>query len=457
MMETYRQTRVLIIGAGLTGLTLAYYLKKKDIDFIILEKEERPGGVIRTFQEKGFVYEAGPNTGVLSNFESVELFRDLEGKCRLEIANPEAKRRLIWKKDSWHALPAGLSQAVKTPLFTFSDKLRLLGETFRSRGKQPLESVAGLVKRRMGKSFLDYAVDPFISGIYAGDPDYLITRYALPKLYNLEQTYGSFIRGALRKKLVEKIPQPPKEVFSVEGGLENLIKALETRVGKQNIFYGAGQTRAGVAPGGYKVQTIASGQQIEIDAQTLVSTVGAYHLTELFPFIPPRDINILGQLKYAGIVQMVLGFDNWTGCNLNAFGGLVPSREKRKILGVLFTSSFLSRRAPNGGALLNVFLGGMRNPDYFGLSDQEIIRIVKEELLEMMELQEFNPALVEVFRYKHAIPQYGKDSQERIDTILKLQQSYPGLILAGNIHEGIGMADRIAQGMRIAQGFVDYP
>ena len=456
-MENNRQTRVLIIGAGLTGLTLAWYLKQKGIDFIIVEKEERPGGVIRTFRENGFTCEAGPNTGVLSNFESVALFQDLEGECTLEIADPEAKRRLIWKKDRWHALPAGFSQAVRTPLFSFSDKLRLLGEPFRPKGKQPMESVAGMVKRRMGKSFLNYAVDPFISGIYAGDPDYLVTRYALPKLYNLEQTYGSFIKGGIKKNLIEKTPQPPKEVFSVEGGLENLIKALENKVGKQNIIYGATQSRAGVAPGGYKLYTIASGKQMEIDANTVVSTVGSHQLIDLFPFIPPRDINTLRQLKYARIVQVVLGFEKWTGCNLNAFGGLVPSKEKRKILGVLFTSSFLSNRAPKEGALLNVFLGGMRNPEYFGFSDKEIFQIVKEELMEMMGLDGFNPVMKKIFRYKHAIPQYGEDSQERIDTIINLQKSYPGLILAGNIHEGIGMADRIAQGVRIAKSFEGEP
>jgi protoporphyrinogen/coproporphyrinogen III oxidase len=196
----HRNTTVVIIGGGLTGLTLAYYLKKSGMVPMVIEKEDRAGGVIRTYREMGFTYESGPNTGVLGNMEVMDLFSDLGGGCELEVANPQAKRRLIWKGGRWHHLPSGLKEAIQTPLFTVGDKLRILGEPFRRRGKDPMESVGSLVKRRMGNSFLDYAVDPFISGIYAGDPDRLVTQYALPKLYRLEQAHGSFIGGAIKKR-----------------------------------------------------------------------------------------------------------------------------------------------------------------------------------------------------------------------------------------------------------------
>ncbi len=161
---------VTIIGAGLTGLSLAYYLQQAGMEVLLLEKEERPGGVINSVEEGGFIYETGPNTGILGNPEIVELFGELAGLCELETANPMAKNRWIWKSGQWHPLPAGLAAAIKTPLFTGGDKLRILGEAFRKKGNDPMESVAGLVKRRLGESYLDYAVDPFISGIYAGDP-----------------------------------------------------------------------------------------------------------------------------------------------------------------------------------------------------------------------------------------------------------------------------------------------
>ena len=198
-MEKQLNPKVIIIGAGLTGLVTAHYLIKNGISVTLVEKNSRPGGVIQSIKEQGFTIESGPNTGVVSHPEIVELFEDLAGSCKMAIANPEAKKRLIWKDGKWHALPSGLIDGIRTPLFTFGDKLRILGEPFRKRGTNPDESVAGLVLRRLGKSFLDYAVDPFISGIYAGDPGTLITRFALPKLYNLEQKYGSFIGGSIKK------------------------------------------------------------------------------------------------------------------------------------------------------------------------------------------------------------------------------------------------------------------
>lgn len=490
------ETQVVIIGAGLTGLTLAYYLKRQGMVPLVIEKEERPGGVIRTYREQGFVYEAGPNTGVLGNLEVMQLFADLGDRCGLEVANPQAKRRLIWKDGRWHHLPSGLKEAIQTPLFTMGDKLRILGEPFRGKGSDPDESVGDLVKRRMGKSFLDYAVDPFISGIYAGDPDLLVTRYALPKLYRLEQTYGSFIGGAIKKKVSEKGPAPTREVFSVKGGLENLVNALVREIGPENIRCNsrislvepvadeshqqptdlehgrqeqAGapgssksetpeadrQLQTNVPPGGYRLHVTTDGADYRIHVPLVISTVGAHALTSLFPFIASGQAKIIGSLAYARVVQVVLGFKNWEGLNLKAFGGLVPSRENRRILGVLFPSAFLHGRAPQGGALLNVFLGGIRRPAYYDMSDEDIMRITEEELSEMLCLPTWKPDLAKVFRYRHAIPQYTAEAGGRIDTIRQVQQQYPGLILAGNIHEGIGMADRVAQAMRIAKEVAD--
>lgn len=449
-----RPTKVLIVGSGLTGLTLAYLLRKKGIPLVVLERDKRAGGVIRSHHEQGFLYEAGPNTGVLGNLEVMELFRELSPACTLEVADEKAKKRLIWKDGRWHCLPSGFIEAVKTPLFRFSDKLRILGEPFRRRGNDPMESLSELVKRRMGQSFLDYAIDPFISGIYAGDPDMLITRYALPKLYRLEQTYGSFIGGAIKKRLQEKGPTPSREVFSVKGGLQNLVHALVDGAGHENIFLGAENIHINPASKGeYRVYATINGKEQHIDVPVVISTIGAHSIDKLLPFLKKESLEAITQLEYARVVQVVLGFKTWEGANIKAFGGLVPSREKRKILGVLFPSSFLSDRAPEGGALLNVFLGGVRHPEYHEMPDDVIRRIVGEEVTSMMRMPQYRPDLEKVFRYRHAIPQYDLNTGKRLEAIESIQQDHPGLILAGNLHEGIGMADRIAQAMRIAASF----
>ncbi|MBN1822222.1 MAG: protoporphyrinogen oxidase [Prolixibacteraceae bacterium] len=439
--------KIAIIGGGLTGLTTAYYLKKSGFDIHVFERNNRVGGVIKTNQKKGFTFESGPNTGVLSQPEAVELIEDLKDDCHLEIADDAAKARWIWKAGKWESLPSGLVGGITTPLFTFSDKLRLLGEPFRKKGSNPNESLADLVLRRMGKSFLDYAVDPFILGIYSGDPKKLITKYALPKLYNLEQNYGSFIKGSIKKARIPKTEREKKatrEIFSVSGGLENLIKALEKNIGSENITLNCKDLSV-------QKETEKTYKIGNENFDYVVSTTGAYSLDKIFSFADPEKLKHIGKLVYAKVIQVSLGFNNWKGIPLKAFGGLVPSKENRDVLGILFLSSFLKNKAPENGVLLSVFLGGVRHPEIVGLSDREIEFIVKREVSEMMGLTEFNPDMMEIFRYQHAIPQYGIESEEKLNSIELLEKEHPGIILAGNIRDGIGMADRIKQGKTIAE------
>ncbi|HSO77721.1 MAG TPA: protoporphyrinogen oxidase, partial [Bacteroidales bacterium] len=296
---------VLVVGAGLTGLTLAYKLHRAGIGVVLVDKDQHTGGVIRTISENGFTFEAGPNTGTLSNYELVELFESLGDKCLPVTGRKEANRRLILKGGRWRALPSGPVSAVTTPLFTLRDKFRILVEPFRATGTDPDESVADLVLRRMGKSFLDYAIDPFISGIYAGDPRKLITRYALPKLWKLEQDHGSFIRGSFakaRENRSERERKATKEVFSVQGGLQRLTDALASELNPERLFTGC--TPAVVRPdqkGFMTVLSCAAGIKRGIRSQYVVITAGAHTVNEILPFISPDLLAPLTTLVYAKV------------------------------------------------------------------------------------------------------------------------------------------------------------
>lgn len=444
---------VIIIGAGLTGLTMGFYLKKAGINFVIVDKSAKTGGVIQTVREKGFVYETGPNTGVIGNPEMAELFEDLAGKCELETANPAAKRRLIWKNNQWNALPSGLWSAITTPLFTWGDKFRILGEPWRSKGTNPNETLAELVKRRLGNSFLDYAIDPFISGIYAGNPAELVPKYALPKLWNLEQEYGSFIRGSIKKAKLPKTDRDKKatkEVFSAKGGLGNLVRALTEAIGDEHFLLSS-ETMVQFSGNGFQLQVTTPEQLLNLEPKYLVTTCGGYALNDLLPFLNDEEIAPFNRLKYAAVTQVLLGFEKWKGISLNAFGGLVPGKENKNILGALFTSSFFEGRAPQGGALLSVFMGGTKRPDIANMDNDEIEALVRKDMPRMMSCRSFNPDMMRIHRYPKAIPQYTETSAQRFEMIERLQQKYPGLILAGNIRDGIGMADRVKQGRTIAE------
>lgn len=451
-----RQRHTIIIGGGLTGLTTAHILKKKGIDVEILEQQSRIGGQMQTIQESDFVFETGPNTGVISCPEVAELFHDLETwGCQMEIASEEAKQRWIWKQGRFHALPTRLKSSITTTLFTWKDKFRILLEPFRSKGINPDESVEDLVRRRLGDSYVKYAVDPFISGIYAGNPKTLITRYALPKLYNLEQTYGSFIKGAIAKakeKKSERDKLATKKVFTAKGGFGKLVEALEKSIGDNRITLNAQQVEA--KPMGKEWEVTYQnqhGKECVVRCKQVITTIGAYALPQVLPFINQELIKPITCLRYAPVVQVAVGIKNTHGVKHQAFGGLIPSCENTNMLGVLFPSSCFKGRAPEAGAVYSFFLGGMRDPQMIERSDEEIKAFVEEKLHSMLHLPSTVKAdVIQIFRHRHAIPQYEADSGIRFKAIAEIEQHYPGLVLAGNIRDGIGMADRIKQAVSLS-------
>jgi oxygen-dependent protoporphyrinogen oxidase len=446
---------VVVIGAGITGLTTGWHLKKRALDFVVLEESDRVGGVIRSVREQGFLYEEGPNSGVVSNIEVVRLFEELADDCTLEAANNHVKKRYVLKNGQWEALPGGFMAAVKTPLFSLRDKFRILLEPFRPAGKDPHETLAGMVKRRLGKSFLDYAIDPFIIGVYAGDPGRLVPKYALPKLYQLEQQYGSFVGGTIKKQFQTKTEDQKKVtrgVFSVKGGISSLTRTLEKKIGPDNIVLKANNI-AVIPVEDYFEVSYLNDQDVKVTVETkkVISTVGAHQLDSLMPFTDPQIRSKITALHYTRVLEVVVGFKEWKGMSLDAFGGLIPFAEQRDLLGVLFMSALFTDRAPEGGALFSIFMGGVRRPDIYQLQEEKVKEIVQREFCDLMHLTDFDPDLFKIIRHSWAIPQYEADSGERFKAIDALEKQFPGLVIGGNLRDGIGMADRIQQAKKLSE------
>jgi len=321
-----------------------------------------------------------------------------------------------------------------------------LGEPFRTKGNNPNEDLASLVKRRLGQSFLDYAIDPFILGIYAGDPAYIVPKYALPKLYNLEQNYGSFVGGAIKKSREPKTENDKKanrKIFSTKGGLTKLISALVVEIGRENILT---EIQVEVLDNAFTVDVVGKKEQFS----EFVFTGSSTQLSTLFPFLNKSQLAPIQSLKYAKVVEASIGFKKWQGRKLDAFGGLVPFKEDKNILGVLFMSSLFENRAPKEGALFTIFTGGMRKVYLAELPEKELKSIIANDFKEMMNLDEFNPDLFELNYYNQAIAQYGADSEARLINILKIEEENPGLFLAGSMRDGVGIADRVKQAKSIA-------
>lgn len=453
-MNNITEKDITIIGAGITGLTTAYYLQKKGYTIQLIDKLPQVGGQMQTLQKDGYTFETGPNTGVLSSPEIVELLQDLSAHCEVEKAHRSAHKRLIWKGTRFYALPSGLWSAITTPLFTWKDKFGILLEPWRKKGTDPLESVGSLAKRRLGKSFLEYAVDPFLSGIYAGNHEKLITQFALPKLYRLEQDYGSFIRGAIAKAKQPKTDRDKsatKEVFSLKGGFSALTHAIAKIIGEENISLQAAYTH--ISPQGNKWHTIfvQDGEERHIESKHVISTAGAYALPELFPFLPTDTLQHLNNLYYAPVVQVAVALPQREDSWLHAFGGLIPGIEKKEVLGILFPSACFDHKAPKGQALFSFFMGGTRHPELYEASDERIHAIVERSVIDLLKYPKETPIkILGIFRHQRAIPQYEANSAIRFQAVQEVEAQYQGLHIGGNLIGGISISDRVKQGVSLA-------
>jgi len=285
-----------------------------------------------------------------------------------------------------------------------------------------------------------------------------VTRFALPKLYNLEQKYGSFIGGTIKKGSEPKTEEEKKVtrgVFSTKGGLSSLINALKNKIGEENILTGIFNLTVKPIDSHFLVSyTDTEGNRVETETKKVISTVGAHQLDQILPFVNPGQLAKITKLYYARVIEIVLGFNQWKGIKLDGFGGLVPFKENRDILGALFMSSLFEGRAPKEGALFSIFMGGVRRAELCDLSDDQIKSILKKEICSTMRLKEFNPDLLKIIRHPWAIPQYEADTEYRLEAVADLEKKYPGLIIGGNLRNGIGMADRIQQASMLAEAVI---
>ena len=450
MTKNKLKIETLIVGAGLTGLSTGYYLGKQNREFLIIESASRVGGVIDSGVEGDFIYETGPNAGVLVNRESYELFEELRSEtCEVLYADKSTvMNRYISKSGQWHPLPCSFKSLLKTPLFSLKDKFGLLLEPFRKASTDDHQSVSEFIQRRLGKSILDYAIDPFTLGVYGGDPAQLSAEYAYPHLYQLEKESGSLFGGMLKRlknrKTIDRFPHRG-ELFSFKGGMVNLTNELGRRVGEENIHLNSEITSVVChGPKDFTVLFQKNGEVFEVQTRNLVLTCGADALEKLIPFVDSKRLATLTSCPYTEIIEIGVGFKNWQGMKLDGFGGLCPHHEGHKVLGTLFISTTLPERAPKGGALLVFFVGGVRQAELCQKSDDELVKIVAFECQKMLSLPEFNPELIKITRHKQAIPQYDLDCGSRFEEIKMLEHQFPGLKLAGDYIGGVGLTRRIA-------------
>lgn len=436
--------KVAIIGAGITGLTAAFELQQRGIDCVVYEASDRVGGCIKTIKEDGFLIECGPNSLLDTHPNLGKLIDRLGLKDHKLPANTDAQNRFIVRDGKPIALPTSPPAFFTSKAFSTKAKLRLFREPFIKSKSNESESLADFVKRRLGQEFLDYAINPFVSGVYAGDPARLATCHAFPKLYELEQKYGSLIKGAIqgakeRKKRAE-VAAKDARMFTLDEGLELLPKRLAEKL--------SGAVRLEYPIAG--ITQLDSGRwDIGSEAYSdVVLAIPAHAMTKLKT---PFDLALMNEIYYPPVASVSLGFNvNQFTHPLNGFGMLIPKVENRFSLGALFPSSIFKGRAPDGMALLTVFVGGSQSPERATQSEETILAHVLDDLHDLLGLDGI-PDYQRFSFWPQAIPQYVVGYEKYLDLMKKIEANHPGIHFAGHYRDGISVANSILSGLNVAE------
>lgn len=438
---------VIIVGAGISGLATAYFLEKAGIDVLLLEKTEQPGGTIRSARHDGWLIESGPNSALETTPLFKQIFSDLRLDSELMYANPAAANRYIVKNAALQLLPFSPMSMILSNLFSFGGKLRVMKEPFVGKAMKP-ESVAEFVERRLGKEFLDYAINPFVAGVYAGDPRQLSIREAFPKLYALEERYGGLIRGMIRgrrdRKQRGEVAKDRAKLFSFRSGMEVLPRAIAAAM-KGAIHYGAVVDRViPMRAGKYPMHTVSylhAGGRQSVESRALVLTSPAYSTAEIIRSIDPEFARTLDSIYYPPVAEVFLGFtEEQLGRPLDGFGFLVPEVERRNILGCIWSSSLFPGRAPEGGVALTVFVGGARQPQLVSSDDGALLRVVMAELESLVATRGV-PVFNRITRWEKAIPQYNVGYAGVLNSVERFEQNFQGTFICSNYRGGISVGD----------------
>jgi oxygen-dependent protoporphyrinogen oxidase len=425
----------IVVGAGISGLATAFCLKQQGLSVAVLEASSRVGGSIETVEDGGFLCELGPNT-VVENHPSVGALIAACGLAGAKLtASPQAKRRYLYKGGPLIPLPGGPPGLLKTPLFSWRAKLRLLREPWVGRPPEGTEeTIAEFVRRRLGPELLDYAVGPFVSGVYAGDPERLSVRWAVPKIAALEREHGSLIRGALAKR---KGPSPGGAMISFNGGLSTLPRHLAEAIG--DVRTGVAVRKVRPMQDGFAIES----SQGEIKAKRVVLAVPADVAASLLDEATNGKSRLFAEIPYAPVAVVCFGFRRVDVAHpLDGFGFLAPRCEKLRPLGCLFPSSVFPARAPEGHVLLTAFAGGRTDPEIVSWDEERIAREILQALRPALGITG-SPVVTRVRRWARAIPQYELGHGRFVARAKEIEKALPGLSIGGNFLFGISVPDCI--------------
>ena len=461
---------VVIIGAGIAGLTAAFYLRRAGLSVVVIEKSEIPGGVVRTENKDGFLLEYGPNS-MLLGAGAKRLVSDLSLDSELVRPFASAKNRFVaTRRADTGAVelcptPRSLAEAISTPLLSSKAKLRALAEPFIRPTRRKDESVRDFITRRFGQDVADRLVDPALGGIWAADISRLSSRTAISRLWELEQREGSVIGGMIKtsiRGLVHRKSGNTKrrsELVSFRSGMSRLYEALAHAVGSDLLLRHSVQSLTFEADSAVVRTEIVSAQAVNSSNQ-FSETITARHALVAVDSIPSSKLlepldqeaaEFIAGVPYAPIGILHLAIQAGSAARpLDGFGFLVPRSLGGNLLGAIFSSSLFEGRAPQGMELLTCFIGGATHPQFSDATDEKIAQSAVEEVRAMLEIRG-NIEIIDQTYIPKAIPNYPLGHRRTQERVEELERQTPGLTVLGNWLKGTGVPDRIDCGIEAAE------
>jgi len=449
---------VVVLGGGISGLTVAWQLHKAGVDVCLLEADGEVGGCTQTEERDGFFLEKGPFNVLVRDPAFEDLIDGVANEVKVITASNAARKRFIYRRGGLRQVPTNPISLAITPLLTLGGRLGLVtGMLLAARATEEEETIEQVAVRRFGRDVADTMISAVVSGIFAGDTRKLSLRACFPAVADVDRDARSLLGYGLSRAFSSKGKRKRKYkgLISVEGGLGMLTKALGNALGSDLLTnYQVESVRE--ADGGYEITPkTQNGTNTPIRCRRLVIAPQATVASKLLGPLVPQASEILDSIESSSLVVLNLGFRRSdVGHPLDGYGFLVPHNESDfPLMGVLWADSIFPHFAPDDKRLLRVFIGGANNPQAVDRSDEDLLATAMEGMRDLLAVSG-DPVLVDICRYKAAIPQYHIGHTEKIERLRTLVAQKPGLHLAGNYLEGVGVNDCIKYSAKLANALI---
>jgi len=445
-----RHVPALVVGGGISGLVCAYTLRKARIAAQLVEACPRPGGVISSVARDGFLLERGPQS-FSGTIQIHHLCADL-GISEQVLHAPPGAPRYVLIDGELRPVPLSPPAFFMSSLIDGSTKWALFRDVLgKSIPPNADESVAAFVRRKFSPQLLDRLVGPFVSGIYAGDPERLSVRSAFPQLYEAEKTAGSIIRGMIRLAKSKKGPRERPTLQSFREGSETLVRALANKLGTALLTQTSVTGISCQKDGSFDVRLESHGGGESVSTRSLILATPTDVTGKLLSRLDSSFETLLSSIDYAPVAVVSLGYRKKDiGHSLDGFGFLVPRSARLRVLGSVWNSSLFPGRAPAGNALLTSFVGGATDSAAATLEPQELASLVHREISPLL-LIESAPIFSDVTLWPRALPQYNLGHADRLAAVAKACSRFPGLLLTGNYLRGPAVGSCVDQALAVAE------